>query len=193
MVRNSWLVLFSLCFFEALCLGQSETALAPKAKGGTQNPAQKPPTEITAKKSASFDGKGQIAVFVGEVKVKDSQFDLSCEKLTAYMVNQSVDNSSEPKKGGLDRVIAEGNVVIVQEKPGENPGETRRYVAKAEKAEYNAESQDLKLSGWPQVQEGVNAHMATSSSTIMYLSRSGKLRTEGFSKTVLQEQAQDKK
>lgn len=190
----------SLAFFLIFLLSGTCWSQVPQANGvasleGFEKKSQaKPPTEITAQKSASFDGKTQTAVFFGDVKVKDSQFNLSCDKLTAYLHNQSGQEpgESESEKGGLKRVIAEGNVLIIQERDGGKPNEIRRYVAKANKAEYDANTQELKLSGWPQVQEGINTHIATSESTVMYLSRSGKLRTEGLNKTVLQEQVSKK-
>jgi len=46
--------------------------------------APKPPTEITALE-ATFDQRANIAVFIGNVFVKDPQFTVDCDKLTAFL------------------------------------------------------------------------------------------------------------
>ncbi len=46
--------------------------------------APKPPTEITALE-ATFDQRANIAVFIGNVFVKDPQFNVDCDKLTAIL------------------------------------------------------------------------------------------------------------
>lgn len=136
-----------------------------------------------------------MAVFIGEVHVNNPQFELSSDKLTVYLRKEerakprnAKDQQSNEQLGGLERVVAEGNVVIVQEKPAEKPGQTTRYIAKAAKAEYDPKTEELKLTGWPQVQQGINNHVAASEDTIMYLSKGGQMRTDGFSKTLIQEQ-----
>jgi lipopolysaccharide transport protein LptA len=152
--------------------------------------AEKKPTEITASKETTFDEKARVAVFTGDVTVVDSQFNLRCEKLTAYLKKAKgveAKGDAEPDAGGgLDRVVAEGDVLIVQEKVGTN-GEVTRYVGKAKKAEYNAATGDVTLTGWPQIQQGINNQVATEEGTIMILNKSGRLRTVGPSKTEIKE------
>ncbi|MDR3405464.1 MAG: hypothetical protein P4L99_23415 [Chthoniobacter sp.] len=56
---------------------------APGAKPLDPN-APKPPTEITALE-ATFDQRANVAVFIGSVFVKDPQFTVDCDKLTAFL------------------------------------------------------------------------------------------------------------
>lgn len=146
------------------------------------------PTEITASKETTFDEKTRKAVFVGDVSVKDAQFHLTCEKLTAYLRRDSsrrgAGGSGPDTGGGLERAVAEGGVVIVQEKV-DDKGEVTRYVGKARKAEYDASTGNVTLSGWPQIQQGINTQVATEEGTVMILNQKGALQTRGASKTVI--------
>ncbi|HWL50871.1 MAG TPA: LptA/OstA family protein [Chthoniobacteraceae bacterium] len=146
------------------------------------------PTEITASKETTFDEKTRKAVFLGDVSVKDAQFHLTCEKLTAYLRRDSSREGAERKApeagGGLERAVAEGGVVIVQEKV-DDKGEVTRYVGKARKAEYDAATGNVTLSGWPQIQQGINTQVATEEGTVMILNQKGALQTRGPSKTVI--------
>jgi lipopolysaccharide export system protein LptA len=184
----------------------------------TKPPAEKPkptenkgPTEITATSEASFDEKAHKAVFIGNVRVKDPQFTLTSDKLTAFLKNQDAKAavtptpaaspasspangntaSSREGAGGLERAIAEGNVVIIQDKLDDN-GKPIHYVGKAAKAEYNATTGDVVLSGWPQVQQGINNHISTEESTVMTLNRNGRMKTSGGSRTLIQDQGSAK-
>lgn len=166
-----------------------EAAPARSKKQAPQADAtERKPTEITASKETSFDEKTRVAVFVGDVTVTDAQFNLTCDRLTAHL--RRPDAAANPAQGaeagGLEKVVAEGHVLIVQEKP-DAEGKITRYVGKANRAEYNASTGDVKLTGWPQIQQGINNQVATEEGTIMILNRSGNLKTIGGSKTVIQE------
>jgi hypothetical protein len=41
------------------------------------------------------------------------------------------------------------------------------------------------LSGWPEIQQGINRHIAANESTRMVLNRDGRATTEGASRTVI--------
>ena len=180
--------------------------------------AEKKPTEINCSKETTFDGKTRIVVFVGDVKVEDPQFNLTCDKLTAHLkkgpeaaapggakpdAKSAPSATPEPSpaaKGegkknaaaeasGLDRAVAEGSVVIIQDKVDPNTGEVTHYVGKGAKADYDSNTGDMILSGWPQIQQGLNNQVATEESTIMIMNREGRLRTQGKSKTVLQSES----
>jgi lipopolysaccharide export system protein LptA len=170
---------------------------APDDTSKKTGTAKRGPTEITATKEASFDGKQRMAVFLGDVRIDDPEFTLKAEKLTVYMKKQAPAAPDEKGKpgasavaakaggGGLDRAIAEGNVVIEKMQPDGTGGQPVRYVGKAAKVEYNAATGDAILSGWPRVLQGINMHVATESSTVMYLNREGRMRTQGGSKTTI--------
>ncbi len=129
-------------------------------------------TEITAQKEATFDEKGNKAVFTGDVRVNDPQFTLTADKL---IVTLAADRS------GIARAEAEGNVVIVQETKSDQPG----AIGRARSAVYEPESGNVTLSGWPEIQQGINRHIATEAGTRMILNRDGRARTYGGSRTVI--------
>lgn len=150
---------------------------------------EKQPTEITATKETSFDERSRVVIFVGEVKVRDAQFNLSCDKLTVHLSRTTTNAEGEESGGGMDRAIAEGGVIIVQEKTNEK-GEVTRYVGKARRAEYVAATGEVTLTGWPQIQQGINQQVATEEGTVMILNRDGRLKTIGGSKTVIKDSSE---
>ncbi len=131
-------------------------------------------TEITAQKEATFDEKRNIAVFVGSVRVNDPSFLMAADRLT---VTLSADRS------GIERAVAEGNVVIVQRTSKDEEG--KGAVGRAQRAEYIPSTGKATLSGSPQIQQGINRHIATSPSTRMILHRDGRASTVGPSRTVI--------
>jgi lipopolysaccharide export system protein LptA len=173
-------------------------------------------TEIVAD-TTNFDQKSHQAVFVGNVTVNNPEFKIVCDKLTAFLKNDDKKPQVKPpgapvpkgkaatpapaaegnrKKGGggLERAIAEAaegkRVVITQEKVGED-GKPVFYEGRAEKADYNAITGEVVLTGWPEVQQGLNSSVATERSTVMFLNRDGRLRTEGQSKIVIKDSGPD--
>lgn len=142
--------------------------------------ANRPPgskTEITAQKEATFDEQTNTAVFIGEVRVNDPSFLLSSDKLT---VTLTADRS------GIERAIAEGNVIIVQQ-TAESP--EKAATGRAERAEYIPATGRVTLSGMPEIQQGINRHIATSPGTRMIINRDGRATTEGPSRTVITDTA----
>ena len=173
--------------------------------GGDSGERSKGPVEITAKQTADFDSRNRTAVFVGSVKVVDPQFTLTADKVTALM-NRSQDG------GGLNQADAEGNVFIVhlnEPKPVASPSPTQagrqgqatpspspspqqpvRSTAKAEKAVYIAKDGSVTLTGWPEVTQGNNTHVATEPGVKMVLYRDGRMKTYGSTRTLIQDRTQ---
>lgn len=179
-------------------------------KGG-KKPAEKKskgPTEITALE-ATFDQKANVAVFIGEVVVKDPEFNVICDKLTAHLKSekkkpapgtapapapatpQPADAEPKKKSGGLEKAIAESagvrRVVITQEKV-EPDGSMTMSIGKADRATYDVATGDIVLTGTPEVQQGINLVMATSADTVMTLNRDGRMHATGATKTVIKDQ-----
>lgn len=187
---------------ESEALRQSgETGVQAQASPQTPSPASEKParsalgnerpagaTEITASEAVTFESEESMAVFTGDVVVRDPQFTLTAQRLTAYLSQGSNAGSDSEKdegsSGGLSKAIAEGNVVIVQIKKSED-GKTKRYEGRGQKVVYDARADEVVLSGTPQVREGINIHMATSPSTVITIKTDGKLVTRGPSKTVI--------
>lgn len=190
-----------------------DAAPSPPAGGKRKGDAaagQKPPTEITSTKDASYDEKTRQAIFTGDVRVKDTEVTITCDKLTAFLRKEATEagGGAKPKPSpssgagastgaaggrgsGLERAIAEGHVIIVQEKAGENGGPPQRNIGRAERADYNANTGDILLSGMPEVSQGINTQIATSPETTMTMNRDNRvMKTRGPSKTVIQENSQ---
>lgn len=132
-------------------------------------------TVITSLEEAKFDNRTGVAEFVGSVVVRDPQFTLTCDRLKAFLSND---------RRGLERVEADGNVVIRQEN-AEDGGGSVVSIARAERAIFHPATGDVNLTGWPQVIQGINAHVATEQTTRMILNREGRINTSGSSKTVI--------
>ena len=148
---------------DPLGLGPLADTRAPGAK-----------TEITAQKEATFDEKKNVAVFVGSVRVDDPSFLLSSYRLTVTLL---------PDRSGIERAVAEGNVVIVQRT--KDDAENKGAVGRAQRAEYVPATGRATISGSPQIQQGINSHIATSPGTRMILHRDGRASTVGPSRTVI--------
>jgi lipopolysaccharide transport protein LptA len=147
----------------------------PLAGGlGGERPANAE-TVITALKTSTFDNRSGIAEFTGSVVVKDPQFTLTADSLKAFL---------NTERKGLERVEATGNVVIRQENVDERGGEVVS-VARAGKAIFYPATGDVELTEWPQVTQGINAHVATEAGTKMVLNRIGKINTAGSSRTMI--------
>jgi lipopolysaccharide export system protein LptA len=174
--------------------------------GGDSNGRPKGPTEITATQEAQFDTKTRSGVFIGNVKVIDPQFTLTADRLTVHL-NRDEDG------GGLNEAEAQGNVVIVhvnQPKTPAQPGQTPAAptpaarvatsgptpvqaqqpptsIGKADRALYEAKDGSITLTGWPQVTQGTNTHVATSPGVKMVLYRDGRMQTYGSTRTLIED------
>jgi len=168
--------------------------------GGDDKDRPKGPTDIRCSQEAQFDVKTRSGVFVGNVKVVDPQFTLTTDRLAVRL-------NKDEEGGGLDEAQADGNVMIVhvnQPKtvagqnqaqaaatPGSQPGtqapQPVTSTGKAEKAVYEAKDGSITLTGWPQVTQGVNTHIATSPGVKMILYRDGRMQTFGSTRTLIQD------
>ena len=137
-------------------------------------------TVIESDDGASFENANNSAEFTGHVVVHDPQFTLTCDKLHVIL---------RPDRKGIQKVIATGNVVIVQEKQNDR-GDIVKSVGKCGKATYDPASGDVNLEEWPQVQQGINNQMAVAKETVMILNAKGRSRTIGPSRTQIVDQGE---
>jgi hypothetical protein len=203
--------------------GAASPSPSPDKKGA--DPAAAAPQEPTIIDSQAMDYNEttRLAIFTGDdygVYVKDPNFVLYCDKLTAHMRKGSGaaapgtpkapkasptpapspgsrGAAAEQKANGLQSALAEGSpdhpVVIVQDKPATATTQAVHNVGIAQKADYNADTGDVKLMGWPRVNQGINTQIATSPETIMIMNKDGHtMKTIGPSRTVIQQQDQSK-
>lgn len=191
--------------FDAGIGGEKKSGSEKKEKTGEKK--SKGPTEITALE-ATFDQKANLAVFIGSVVVKDPEFNVSCDKLTAHLKHDDKakpngtagrpatlkPDEATPKKksGGLERAVAESTsdrrVIITQDKT-EADGTVTTSIGKADKATYDAVTGDVVLTGSPDVTQGINRVQATDPSTVMTLNRDGHMKAVGPHKTTIVEKA----
>ena len=179
---------------------QDEKPAAPKEKSGNQ-------TEITAD-NAEFNNKTHIAIFNGKVIVVNPDFNVTCEKLTAYLKHDekpavaAPDAKAKPageaapaapatkSKGGLEKAIAEmpngGRVIITQDKK-EADGSVTNSIGKADKAVYNATTGDITLTGNPEIRQGISKVLPAEEGVTLILNRDGRYHAIGRTKTLLQD------
>lgn len=154
---------------------------APLTMAGNVDRPKNARTVIESDDGATFENTSNSADFTGHVSVKDSQFDLSCDKLHVVM---------RADRKGLEKVVATGNVVVVQEKRNDR-GDLVKSVGKCGKATYDASTGDVTMEEWPQIQQGINNQVATQQNTVMILNAKGKSRTIGGQRTMIVDQGGD--
>jgi len=187
--------------------GAADTPASGAPGAPSDEKKEKGPTEITSGE-ATFDQKAHIAIFTIDVVVKDPEFNVACDKLTAYLKHEepakpgvkgaratprpATPKPGEPPKktggGGLERAVAEmtgdGRVEITQDKI-DDKGVLTHSVGHGTKADYNATTGDIVLTGRPDVKKGTDWVIATDDSTVITLNRDGHMSTKGPSKTVI--------
>lgn len=149
-----------------------------------------------------------MAVFTGSVVVKDPDFNVTCDKLTAYLKHGDGSGSAAansggagigaaPKKsGGLDKAIAvttsDRRVVITQDKKDADGNViVHNYsVGNADQATYDATTGDTVLTGNPDVVQGSDRCVATEPGTVMILNRDGHMKAIGPHRTIIVEQTE---
>ncbi len=184
--------------------GNSAAATQSGDVFGDSSGRPKGPTEITATKEAQFDTKTRTGVFFGSVKVVDPQFTLTSDQLTVHL-------NKDEEGGGLNEATAQGNVVIVhinQPKTPPQPAQTAgaptpaartaaaapaqpqqptTSIGKADNALYEGKDGSITLTGWPQVTQGGNTHIATAPGVKMVLFKDGRMQTYGSTRTLIED------
>jgi lipopolysaccharide export system protein LptA len=130
-------------------------------------------------KEAQADGN-VIIVHVNQSKDKTQTADAGASPRTTPVANTAVTPSA----------TTFGNAsVFGQASPSPSPGATPPVLdtGRARKAHYNAKQDAVTLTGWPQVTQGMNTHIATEEGTRMILYRDGRLQTFGPSRTVIED------
>jgi lipopolysaccharide export system protein LptA len=188
-------------------LGYEGTPLDPKKNVAPAAKKPKGQTDITASE-ATFDQKTREAVFLGNVVVKDPEFTVECDRLTAYLKKQKTAGeppaanpppanpppgktpAAQPKGGGLERAIAEANpnkmVKITQEKT-EADGSITINIGYARHVTYDSATGDIVLTGMPSVQQGINLCVAREEACVMTLNRNGKMSVKGDHTTTIKD------
>ena len=164
------------------------------------------PTEVTSLES-TYDNGTHIAIFTGSVTVKDPEFNVICDKLTATLrhgptvtttkrtaaagklMESPASPGSAEHQGGLKKALAESNlgqiVTITQDKV--NPdGTIKHSVGHSQRAFYDGETGDISLSGGkPDMKQDKSLMVALEERTVLILNRDGRTRSVGSSKTYI--------
>ncbi len=178
-----------------------------KQEDGKPVAKEKGPTVITAHAS-TFDNRIHQAIFIKNVVVVDPEFNVNCDKLTAYFKSEKTGQAAKPAVpaepveaagkstgpkpggGGLEKAIAESTgtnrVRIVQDKVDAN-GVVTHNIGDGKTAVYDASTGDITLTGMPTVQQGFNMCVALAESTVIILNRDGHMRVDGDHKTIIKD------
>ena len=156
-------------------------AADPAAKPDRAVEGAKPETVIDADGRVIFDGSGrfgkehQVVIFEENVVVTNPEFVMHSDRLTAYFKREDA-GGEETEEGAagaaapgggnnLERAVATGREVVVRKAiAGGEP-----QIAKARKATYFADREEVMLEIWPQVQRGNNLVIAKSKDTVIIL------------------------
>ena len=168
----------------------------PKPARSPDDKKPVPETVIDADGRAIFDGSGrfgpeyQVVIFEDNVRVTNPEFVMTSDRLTAYFKQPEKKPSTGGEKGEtpeeaqdegkkLERAVATGREVTVRKtiEGGDD------QIAKARKATYFADREEVMLEIWPQVQRGQNLVIAKSKDTVIVLKGeemivNGPVRTE---------------
>ncbi|HWB59951.1 MAG TPA: hypothetical protein VG733_10685, partial [Chthoniobacteraceae bacterium] len=94
--------------------------------------------------------------------------------------------------GGIEKVVAEGNVTIDSDRPDPNGGATVHYSGKGTKVDYNPATGEMVLSGMPELQKDMDELVATDESTVIFLNRDGMMDAKGPHKIKIVDPGPDK-
>ena len=149
--------------------------------GGNSKRDKALPTVITAD-TMDIQTAKNIAIFTGNVVVKDQELTINCLKMTIYLEEKTASTAvpagavpgahpaekttpttpdktvkSKDSKGGknISKIICEGDVVIVR-KTKDDKGEEKEQNATAGKAEYDLKEQKITLSENPVMMQGTD-------------------------------------
>lgn len=169
-------------------------------------------TDITSELGAAFNSQDRVATFSGKVKVIDPRFQLVCDRLTVFLnkpVPAGQNSASTPApttaavpvfngkkaKGdpatpsagsGIDHVVAEGHVVILQKKAATKPGEEEKVsVGRGDRGTFDNKSGDMILTGSPSLEQNGSSIIALATGTVMTIHRDSSLDVKGAAKTTL--------
>jgi lipopolysaccharide export system protein LptA len=177
---------------------------------GDDNGRPQGPTEITATQEAQFDTKTRTGIFIGNVKVVDPQFTLTLNQLTGHLnkddeggglkdanaqgnvvivhINQPKTPAGSAKTPVASTTPAARTAAIGGPTPAPAPAPAptpTTSVGKAENALYLAKDGTITLTGWPQVTQGLNTHIATAPGVKMVIYKDGKMQTYGSTRTLI--------
>ena len=119
------------------------------------------------------DNVRNIASFHGNVNLSCDRFQMKADKMVA--------NLGTNESGAMDKVVGEGNVTV-RMLGTDAPG----FVGSGSRAIFDPASDSIILQGWPKVEEGTKALVASSAATEIRIdTKTNRLTTTGSTKTLI--------
>ena len=186
---------------DAVKLAPVKTPPANPAAVAAAPKSAKDPTEIMARE-ASLDNQNHIAIFSGDVDVKDPQFNMNCDKLTLHLKKPkpAAPIATKPAapapaaaagkapasedENKIEKAVAEGKVIIVQDKP-DDVGKMQHYIGKGQKAVYEPDKKTCTLTGWPRVAQSMNGSISKEivskeEGCVIIMNQAGRIDVHGY-------------
>ena len=138
----------------AALVGSFALTVCSLAAIGAENglTAKEEPIHITANKLEA-DNNAKTIVFSGSVKAVQGDIVMTCDAMTVHYIDPGKGNSEKSEKneknkeqGSIQKIVANGNVVITQK--------NRKITG--EQAEYLANKREIIITGKPEATEGPN-------------------------------------
>lgn len=95
--------------------------------------------------SVEVDYKRYIVTFTGDVDIRNGELTIDCQKMFLYYQNLPDLDAPDKTRSSIDKIIAEGKVIISRPAGG---------LAMAEKAVYFSEDEKVVLTGKPVIKQG---------------------------------------
>ncbi len=167
--------------------------------------AKKAPKQaIINSETSFFDTSKSATIFEGNVTVKHPDFDIDCEKLDVTMKKSPAKKGPGPQappngegaqpkaapspaaaepdtSGGIEKAIATGPLVVIHQ----HCPDGSEKIGKGRHVTYDGNTGDMILRGMPQIQDGYNMIIATAPETVLTITASGKIKTQGPHQTKL--------
>jgi lipopolysaccharide transport protein LptA len=130
---------------------------------------------IDAERADSENSKN-LVTFNGNVRIDCKRFQMKADKVVSHLRQPDAG-------GGVEKVVSDGNVTVKM-LGTDGPG----YVASGSHAIYDPIKETILLTGWPKIEEGNKALVASSASTeILIDTKTSRLTTNGSTKTVIRQ------
>lgn len=196
-------------------IGDEPKPAPPIIPGAKPEKRAKGPTEITARE-ATMDSRLHLATFSTDVIVHDPEFRVTCDRMTVHLkkppeAGAAQADGNPPEKpvqdprpagagpaaapakdatSGIDKAIAEGNVLILQDKTDAASGKVQRHTGKAKKAVFENATGNITLTGWPQISQSLGGTMSKEiisreETCVIIINRAGRIDVKGYHTTTL--------
>ena len=119
------------------------------------------------------DNVRNIASFHGNVNLSCDRFQMKADKVVA--------NMGASESGAMDKVVGEGNVTVRM-----LGTDAPSFVGSGSRAIFDPATETIILQGWPKVEEGMKALVASSAATEIRIdTKTNRLTTTGSTKTLI--------